>query len=139
MIGKGRAFGGRAVSHVRHFFESPGLWFDLLSFVFTTVGVALGVGGLWIALVQLRKKQRAAGAARAAAERTLAAVQAVTSVVELERLSGLCREVIVVVRSDHLTDALRPLHDLSSTSALSRRSGERSLTAGRAPPDRGVC
>ena len=113
--------------HVRQFFEQPGLWFNLLSFVFTTAGATLGVWALWLAYVQLRKTQRAADAARAAAERAVTEVRTIATIVDVERLSGLCREVTALLRSDRRSDATRSLHDLriGLAKARSTRGGVR--------------
>ena len=100
------------MSSVRQFFEQPGLWFNVFSLVLTALGAGLGVWALWLAYVQLRRIARAADAAKAAAERALAEVRGIASVVDLERLSGLCREVTTLLRSDRRLDAVRPLHDL---------------------------
>ena len=110
------------MSDVHLFFDRPGFWFNLASLSLTAMGAGLGVWALWLAYVQLGNIVRVADAAKAAAESALAEVRTVTTVVELERLSGLCREVVTLIRSDHYPDASRPLHDLRIGLAKARSS-----------------
>jgi CHAD domain-containing protein len=118
------------MSAIHQFFAQPGLWFNVFSFALAILGATLGVWALWLAYGQLRKTQRAAEAAKDAAERALAEVQSIATIVEIERLSGLCREVTTLLRTDRRLDTVRILHDLriGLAKARSTREGENLFT-----------
>ena len=117
------------MSHVRTFFEHPGLWFNLLSFAFTTLGVLLGIWALWIALVQLRKTLTAAQAARSAAEAARSDVSRIVTVVDLQRLSAVCLEIVTLLESGRGETVSRPLHQLR-TGLVQLHATDRGLLLG---------
>jgi hypothetical protein len=97
---------------MKSFFENPGFWFNAISFAFGAAGLALGIWGLLIAIVQLRKLTTAAEAARKAADDTLSEVSRIVTITDVQKLSALCLEIVTLLESDRAGDVNRPLHQL---------------------------
>jgi hypothetical protein len=97
---------------LKDFFQIPGWWYNFLSFSFGVAGLVLGVIGLWIAYVQLAKTLNAAEAAKQASLKTADDLKHFSVVVDLQKLSSLCREVMNHLETNDFAGASRPLHEL---------------------------
>jgi hypothetical protein len=97
---------------LKDFFQIPGWWYNFLSFGFGCAGLILGVVGLWVAYVQLAKTLSAAQAAKKASLQTASDLKHFSAVVDLQKLSSLCREVINFLGAGDFVGSSRPLHEL---------------------------
>lgn len=94
------------------FFDEPRFGFNLLSLSLAALGVGLGLWALWLAYNQLRKTLNAAEAARKASEETAAAMRQVAIMVDAVHLSGLCGQLLHLLRDQNWDAAAIRLQDL---------------------------
>jgi len=104
------------------FFETPGPWYNLLNFLFASVGLFLAVAGIWFALDQIKKTLKAAQAAKQATIETAQDIRRMTTLVDVLSLVKIADQILSHLRAKNYNAGVVRLQDLLSGVSAARNS-----------------